>query len=141
MVVLFDGVCNLCNGFVQFILKRDKKKTFQFASLQSEYAKGLLPHFGISIANFDTVVLYDGEKIYTQSDAVIKMAGSLKGIWKCASILRIVPGFIRNAIYRLLARNRYRLFGKKEQCMVPTENMKDRFVDNAIFIPNVTVTK
>src|ERR1700727_56358 len=115
MVVLFDGVCNLCNGFVQFILKRDKNKTFQFASLQSESAKGLLTHFNMSLANFDTVVLYDGERIYTQSDAVIKIASSLKGIWRCATILKIIPGFIRNTIYRLLARNRYKLFGKKDQ--------------------------
>jgi predicted DCC family thiol-disulfide oxidoreductase YuxK len=136
MVILFDGVCNMCNRFVQFVLKRDKTKIFQFASLQSEYGAGLPKHFNLSLANFDTVILYDGEKIYTQSDAVIKVLSNLNGIWKCASILKIIPGFIRNAIYRLMARNRYKLFGKSEQCMVPTIDVKDRFVDNTKFIPH-----
>jgi len=136
MVILFDGVCNLCNRFVQFALKRDKNKTFQFASLQSEYGTGLLTHFNLRLANFDSVVLYDGQKILTQSDAVIRVISSLNGIWKCAIILKLIPGFIRNAIYRLMARNRYRLFGKREQCMIPNEDVKDRFVDNDKFIPN-----
>jgi len=136
MVILFDGVCNMCNRFVQFVLKRDKNKTFQFASLQSEYGAGLLKHFNLSLANFDTVVVYDGGKIFTQSDAVIKILSNLNEIWKCAFILKTIPGFIRNAIYRLFARNRYKLFGKSEQCMIPTEDVKDRFVDNTKFISN-----
>lgn len=136
MVILFDGVCNLCNGFVRFVLKRDKKKLLQFASLQSKYGTGLSAHFNLPTANPETIVLYDGEKIFTESDAVIKIASSLNGIWRSVVILYIVPRFIRNWFYRLIAKNRYKIFGKKDQCMVPSEGMKDRFVDDIIFIYN-----
>jgi predicted DCC family thiol-disulfide oxidoreductase YuxK len=136
MVILFDGVCNLCNGFVQFVLKRDKNKTFQFASLQSKYGIELSAYFNLPTANPETIVLYDGKKILTESDAVIKIASSLNGVWKSTIVFNLIPYFIRNWIYRLIARNRYRLFGKKNQCMVPTENIKNRFMDNEIFIPN-----
>jgi predicted DCC family thiol-disulfide oxidoreductase YuxK len=134
MVILFDGVCNLCNGFVRFVLKRDKSKTFKFASLQSKYGTTLSAHFNLPITNPETIVLYDGEKILTESDAVIKILSSLNGIWKSVIIFRILPRFSRNWAYRIVARNRYRVFGKKEQCMVPSEDVKDRFVDDEIFI-------
>jgi predicted DCC family thiol-disulfide oxidoreductase YuxK len=135
MIILFDGVCNLCNGFVQFILKRDKSKTFQFASLQSIYGVGLSAHFGLPVTSQETIVLYDGQKIVTESDAVIKIASSLSGIWKITIVLLIIPRFIRNWIYRLIARNRYKLFGKREQCMVPSEDVKGRFLDEQLFRP------
>jgi len=133
MVILFDGVCSLCNGFVRFILKRDKNKTFQFASLQSTYGAGLLAHFNFTLVNSDTIILYNGKKIFTQSDALLKIVSPLNGIWKCAVIFKIIPGFIRNSLYRLVAKNRYKLFGKNDQCMVPPEGVKDRFLDDAIF--------
>jgi len=136
MVILFDGVCNLCNGFVQFVLKSDENKTFQFASLQSSYGKGLSAHFKLPIEKPKTIILYDGEKILTESDSVIKIVNSLKGIWKSTFILYIVPRFIRNWFYCLVARNRYKLFGKRDQCMIPTENVKDRFVNDKIFTAN-----
>ncbi len=136
MVILFDGVCNLCNGFVRFVLKRDKKKVFQFASLQSKYGTALSTYFKLPTSNPETIVLYDGENIFTESDAVIKIVSSLYGIWKSTIILKIVPGFIRNWFYRLIARNRYKIFGKKDQCMMPAENVKDRFVDNTTFTKN-----
>jgi predicted DCC family thiol-disulfide oxidoreductase YuxK len=136
MVILFDGVCNLCNGFVQFVLKRDKNKTFQFASLQSKYGTDLSLHFNLPTVNFDTVVLYDGEKILTKSDAILKITSSLKGIWKATVVFMIVPRFIRNWVYRLVAKNRYKIFGKKDKCMVPDWDVKDRFLDNETFIPN-----
>jgi predicted DCC family thiol-disulfide oxidoreductase YuxK len=135
MVILFDGVCNLCNGFVQFVLKRDKKKQFQFASLQSKYGTELSTHFNLPLAKPETIVLYDGDKIFTESDAVLKIVGSLNGIWKTTIALYIIPRFIRNWFYRLVARNRYKIFGKREQCMVPDENVKGRFVDDERFIP------
>jgi len=134
MVILFDGVCNLCNGFVKFVLKRDKNKIFQFASLQSIYGSGLLAYFNYQNIKPETIVLYDGEKILTESDAVIMILGSLKGIWKSVVIFKLVPTFIRNWFYRLIARNRYKFFGKKEECLVPDGNIKDRFLDNSIFL-------
>lgn len=133
MVVLFDGVCNLCNGFVRFLLKRDKQRLFQFASLQSIYGIGLANHFNISLTGPETIVLYDKGEITTQSDAVIKIISSLGGIWKGIVIVKIIPRFIRNNIYRLLARNRYKLFGKKDQCEVPPEGTENRFLDNTPF--------
>lgn len=133
MVILFDGVCNLCNGFVRFVLKRDKYKIFQFASLQSPYGTGLSSYFNLPVSDPETIILYDGDKILTGSDAVIKIVGSLSGIWKIIFLFKIIPRFIRNWFYRLLARNRYRIFGKKDQCMVPSTNAKDRFMDDLIF--------
>ena len=136
MVILFDGVCNLCNSFVKFVLKRDKNKIFQFASLQSKYGSGLSAHFNLPSVKPETIILYDGEKILTESDAVIKIASSLDGIWKGVIVLNIFPRFIRNWFYRLVARNRYKLFGKKDQCMVPTEDIKERFLDDTTFMIN-----
>jgi len=133
MVILFDGVCNLCNGFVQLVLKRDKGKTFQFASLQSAYGIGLSAHFGLPTSRQKTIILYDGQKILTESDAVLRIAGSLSGIWKATRILWIMPRFGRNWVYNLIARNRYKLFGKTDQCMVPSEDMKGRFLDDEVF--------
>jgi len=133
MIILFDGVCNLCNGFVQFVLKRDKKKKFLFASLQSTYGTGLSNYFNLSTTLPTTIALYSGQKIFTESDAVIKITSSLRGIWKITIVLLIIPRFIRNPIYRLLARNRYKLFGKRDQCMVPSEDVKGRFLDKEFF--------
>jgi len=133
MVILFDGVCNLCNGFVQFVLKHDKNKVFQFASLQSNYGKELSSHFNLSSDNLKTVIVFDGKNILMQSDASIKIISSLGSKWKLILIFKIVPRFIRNGIYNVLAKNRYTLFGKKDQCMVPAENLKRRFLDNAAF--------
>lgn len=134
MIILFDGVCNLCNGFVQFVIKRDRAKVFHFASLQSGYGVALSSHFNLlTEVGPNTVILYDGDKILTKSNAVIKIVSSLNGIWKCVLIFKIIPCFIRDRIYNLLARNRYKLFGKREQCMVPDEDIKDRFMDNKKF--------
>lgn len=135
MIILFDGVCNLCNGFVQFVLKRDKRKLFQFASLQSNYGKGLSNYFHLATTLPETIVFYNRQKILTESDAVIKIISSLGGLWRCAVLLLIIPRFIRNLFYRLIARNRYRLLGKRDRCMVPTEDVKGRFLDDALFIP------
>jgi predicted DCC family thiol-disulfide oxidoreductase YuxK len=133
MVILFDGVCNMCNAFVRFVIKRDKHKIYQFASLQSKYGTALLTHFNLSSENLKTVILFDGERIFTRSDASIKVISSLGGIWKTVLVFKIVPRFIRNGIYNLLAKNRYAIFGKSDQCSVPTEDVKDRFLDDAVF--------
>jgi predicted DCC family thiol-disulfide oxidoreductase YuxK len=134
MVILFDGVCNMCNWFVQFIIKRDKKNIFQFASLQSNYGTSFLKHFGLTDKGLDTVMVYDGKELITQSDATIRILTSLGSIWKAAIIFKIVPHFIRNRIYTLLAKRRYSLFGKRDSCMVPDEKIKGKFLDEQSFL-------
>ena len=127
-VILFDGVCNLCTGSVQFILKRDNNKTFSFASLQSDYGQKLLEQFDLPTNTFNSFILYQDGRIYTKSTAALKMFQQLKG-WKWAKLFWIVPGFIRDAIYNLIAKNRYNWFGKKEECWVPIPELKARFLD------------
>lgn len=127
-VILFDGVCNLCTGSVQFILKRDKEKKFMFASLQSDYGQTLLKHFDLPTSTFNSFILYQDEKIYTRSTAALKMFQQLKG-WKWVKILWIFPKLIRDAVYNLIAKNRYKWFGKKEECWLPTPELKARFLD------------
>jgi predicted DCC family thiol-disulfide oxidoreductase YuxK len=127
-IILFDGVCNLCSGSVQFILKRDTKKQFRFASLQSSAGQELLKKFNLPANTFNSFVLVEEEKIYTRSTAALKIARQLKG-WSWLSVLRFVPKFIRDAVYNLIARNRYRWFGKKDECWVPTPELKSRFLE------------
>jgi len=127
-VILFDGVCNLCNGSVQFILKRDKKQKFLFASLQSGYGQNLLKQFNLPTDIFNSFIFYENGKIYTRSTAALKMFEQLKG-WKWVKIFWAVPKFLRDAVYNLIARNRYKWFGKKEECWVSAPDLKARFLD------------
>jgi predicted DCC family thiol-disulfide oxidoreductase YuxK len=129
--VLFDGVCNLCSAAVQFVIKRDKQSKFRFASLQSTYAKDLLANYFSQKRNTDlySIFLVEGDKIYSRSDAALRIARHLRGGWRLLSLLRFIPRFIRDAVYNLISRNRYRLFGKKEVCMIPSPELKDRFVE------------
>jgi len=129
MVILFDGECNLCNGVVRFIIKRDKKNVFKFASLQSAYGASVVSAHHLQSAPLETIVLVDGETIYTQSDAVITILKSLGGVWKLASVFKIIPKPVRNGVYRFIAKYRYKVFGKRETCMVPTEEMKSKFIE------------
>ena len=133
MVILFDGVCNLCNGLVIFVIKRDKKNRFQFASLQSTYGTGFLKHFQLTDKGLDTVLLYDGQHVLGRSDATIHILTTLGGIWKTAAVFIIVPRFIRNGIYNFLAKRRYKLFGKRDSCMMPTPELKAKFLDEVQF--------
>lgn len=128
-VLLFDGVCNLCNASVQWVLKRDRKGAFRFASLQSETGQELLKAFGFSQKNFDTVVLIDGGRIYTRSDAPLEVVRRLGGGWPLLTVFKIIPLAVRNAVYDWVACNRYRWFGKREACMLPRPEWKDRFLD------------
>ena len=127
-VILFDGVCNLCSGSVQFILKRDKEKKFLFASLQSVYGQALLKQLHLPTDTFNSFILYDGGEIFTRSTAALKMFSQLKG-WGWVKIFWIVPKFIRDAVYNLIAKNRYKWFGKKDECWLPTPELKERFLD------------
>jgi|SRR6185312_4719441 len=136
MVILFDGVCNMCNALVQFVIKRDKKNQFQFASLQSRYGKELAKSFALDTQKFDTVLLYADKNIFTRSDATLIILGSLGGVWKLFNAFKIIPGFIRNGVYNFLAKRRYSLFGKRDTCMVPDKDISDRFLDNTPFMLN-----
>ncbi len=127
-VVLFDGVCNLCNSSVQFIINHDKKKQFLFASLQGRSGQELLKKFDLPATDFNSFVLVEKDRVYTRSTAALRIAKQLSGGWKLIYGFIIVPGFIRNAIYNWIARSRYKWFGKKNECMIPTRELKERFL-------------
>jgi predicted DCC family thiol-disulfide oxidoreductase YuxK len=127
-IILFDGVCNLCTGSVQFVLKRDKEKRFLFASLQSGYGQNLLKQFDLPANAYNSFVLFQDKKIYTRSTAALKVFQELKR-WKWVKIFWVVPRFIRDGVYNLIAKNRYRWFGKKSECWLPTPELKARFLD------------
>lgn len=127
-ILLFDGVCNLCNASVQWVLLRDRKDVFRFAAQQSDTGQAKLQQFGISSETYDTVVLIDGDRLYTRSDAALEVLRRLGGLYSFAVILKIIPRFIRNAVYNWIARNRYRWFGSQEQCMLPRPEWKARFI-------------
>ncbi len=128
-ILLFDGVCNLCNGFVQFIIKNDPNAKFRFAALQSEVGQQLLQEAKMSMNDLNTVVFYDEEKFYTHSDVGLRVARHLGGFWNLFLIFNILPKFIRDGIYNWIAKNRYRWFGKQESCMLPTPELKARFLE------------
>lgn len=127
-VILFDGVCNFCNGAINFVLKQDKKDIFRFAPLQSEAGQKLLQEYNLSTKEFDSFVLIDNGKVYKKSAASLRVMNKLPWYWKAAQILRIIPTAFRDSIYDFIAKNRYKWFGKKEQCMIPTPEMKSRFL-------------
>jgi predicted DCC family thiol-disulfide oxidoreductase YuxK len=125
-IILFDGVCNFCNSSVNFIIEHDKQGVFKFAPLQSEIGKKYIDKFGLSA--IDSVILVEDEKAFTHSTAALKIAKRLDGIWSWASVFIIVPRFIRDFFYKLFAANRYRLFGKQDACMLPTPEIRARFL-------------
>lgn len=127
-VILFDGVCNLCNASVQWVLQRDRAGQFRFAALQSETGQHLLAAHGLDQASFDTVVLADGDRIFTRSDAALEIARRLGGPWSWLAVLRWIPRRLRDAVYNWVARNRYRWFGRQEACLLPRPEWKERFV-------------
>ena len=129
-VVLFDGVCNLCSASVNFIIDRDPKATLRFASLQSVAARELLKQHGITLpeGDPDSILLVDGGRVYDKSGAALRIAGKLRSPIAMFWIFLIVPWFIRDFFYKIIARNRYKWFGKTEACRVPTPELKERFV-------------
>jgi len=127
-IILFDGVCNLCNYFVQFIIRWDRRGFFKFAPIQSEVGKSLLSHFNIQPEDIDTVVYIRGDKCFIRSSAVLYVLKDLKGFWMILFMLIVIPRFLRDLIYNAIAKSRYRLFGKKENCMIPSEDFKHRFL-------------
>jgi predicted DCC family thiol-disulfide oxidoreductase YuxK len=128
-IVLFDGVCNLCNRAVQFILRHDKKKKFLFTSLQGEKGQEILNRFQLPPKHLNSFILLENDKIYTRSSGALHVLKGLGGGWPLLYALIIIPPFIRNAVYDWIARNRYKWFGKKEECWIPTPELKERFLN------------
>jgi predicted DCC family thiol-disulfide oxidoreductase YuxK len=127
-ILLFDGVCNLCNSTVQWILARDKKAQFRFAALQSEIGQALLIQHGIDTQSIDSVILIDGDRVFIKSDAALEVATRIGGAWTLMGIFYIIPRPIRNIVYDWIARNRYRWFGKHNECWLPRPEWKARFL-------------
>ena len=128
-IILFDGVCNLCNSSVQFVIQHDKKDIFRFVALQSDLGKEIINHIGIDIKNTDSIILYEpGKAYYYKSTAALKIAKSLGGVWSIASFFIIVPTFIRDFVYDYIAKNRYKWYGKKDSCMIPTPALQSKFL-------------
>jgi len=127
-VILFDGVCNLCNATVQFVVARDPRARFRFAALQSAPARHLLDHHGMTSADLNTVVLVDGERCYVKSEAALRIVRHLSGAWPLLTVLRLVPRPLRDAVYDWVARNRYDWFGRRRTCMVPAAALRTRFL-------------
>ncbi len=134
-ILLYDGVCGLCNRLVQFSLRRDTNRRLKFASLQSDFAAKVLQRHGLSSRDLDTVCLVEGqgqadERLSSRSDAVISVLRQIGGPWPvAAALLRIVPRWLREWGYKMIARNRYRVFGKSDTCLLPEARYRDRFLD------------
>lgn len=126
-IILFDGICNLCNNSVQFILKRDQAGIFKFASFQSEAGEKLLKQHGFK-GELNSFILIDHGKVFRKSSAALRVAGKLHGFWKLLVVFQIMPPFLRDLIYDFVAKNRYRWFGKKDSCMLPSPEWKKRFL-------------
>lgn len=129
-IILFDGVCNLCNNAVQFVIKRDKKDIFRYAALQSDIGQELVAQRQIDTSKIDSIILIEpGVAYYTKSDAALEIAQDLGGIWKLSAIFTWIPTSIRDRIYDVVAKNRYKWFGKQDACMIPTPKLKAKFLD------------
>ena len=127
-IILFDGVCNFCNGAINFIIRQDSKKLFRFAPLQSSTGQQLLQQYQLFQNPFDSFILIQDGKAFIKSTAALKLYNRLGWYWKWTQIFWLIPPFLRNAVYDVIAKNRYKLFGKKEECMIPTPDVRSRFV-------------
>ncbi len=128
-IILFDGICNLCNSSVLFVIRRDPAKKFRFASLQSEFGKQFLATQGLPQNEYNSFILYDNGIVFTRSTAALKVLRKLNGGWSVFYSLIVIPRFIRDYFYNVIARNRYRWFGRREACSVPTPELKALFLD------------
>jgi predicted DCC family thiol-disulfide oxidoreductase YuxK len=127
-LVLFDGVCNLCNALVQFVIRHDPKAKFHFAAIQSDIGRKIFEKHGMDPSDLQTFVFVSGGKIWLRSGAAIAVVSRFGAAWRVFAIFWLVPRFVRDAVYSVLARNRYRWFGKKDACMIPTPEIEKRFV-------------
>ena len=131
-IILFDGVCNLCHASVQWVIEHDPEGIFRFASLQSEIAEEIFTRTGVEGEKLDSVALFEEGRLYQRSTAALRIARKLDAPWSLLFNLIVIPAFIRDAVYDLIARNRYRWFGRRESCMVPSPELKERFLDTDI---------
>jgi predicted DCC family thiol-disulfide oxidoreductase YuxK len=129
-ILLFDGVCNLCNNAVQFVIKRDKNAVTKFASLQSAIGQKILLQHQLSNTEFDSFVYIKNNVVLLKSTAALHLMKDIGGVWKLLYAFIIVPKFIRNFVYDIVAKNRYKWFGKKDVCMIPTVELQQRFLVN-----------
>jgi predicted DCC family thiol-disulfide oxidoreductase YuxK len=128
-IILFDGLCNLCDSAVQFVIQHDKKDVFRFVALQSELGQQILKHIGINPINIDSVILYEpGIAYYYKSDAALQIAKNLGGFFHFGTFFRFIPIGISNKLYDYIAKNRYKWYGKKETCLIPTLELKSKFL-------------
>jgi len=127
-VILFDGVCNLCNSSINFVIKHDPKDLFRYASLQSDLGKSLMDKHHINPEKVDSIILISQDNAYTKSSAALRIARYLSGGYSLLVIFIIIPVFLRNLVYDYIARNRYKWYGKKESCMIPTPELKSKFL-------------
>ena len=128
-IILFDGVCNLCNGAIQFVLKRDKKDVFRYAALQSGIGQQMISERGIDTSITDSIILVEpGVAYYTKSEAALEIAREFGGLWPLFQIFKWMPATLRDLVYDFVARNRYSWFGKKDQCMIPTPELQAKFL-------------
>lgn len=128
LIVLFDGVCNLCNNSVLFMIKRDKKDRIRYAALQEETGQQLVNQYGIDTTKVDSIILIENNKYYIKTTAALRIARILSGWYPLLAVFLIFPAFMRDWTYNILARNRYRWFGKKESCMIPTPELQSKFL-------------
>ncbi len=129
-ILLFDGVCNLCNNTVLFVIKRDRKKQIRFGAIQSQEGNKLLQKFGIDQQYLGSLIFIDEGKVYLKSSGALRLSKYLSGLWPLLYALMVIPAFIRNPIYDFVAANRYKWFGKKEVCMIPTPELKSLFLND-----------
>lgn len=127
-IILFDGVCNFCNSSVNKIIKHDKKNRFKFAALQSEIGKKLLQKYALDASKMDSIILIENDAAFIKSTAILRIAKQLNGIYPLAYSFIIIPTFIRNFFYDFIARNRYKWWGKNDSCMIPTDEVKEKFI-------------
>jgi len=129
-IILFDGVCNLCETSVQFIIKQDKKDVFRFVAIQSEVGQKIIKHIGIDTSKIDSIILYEPGLSYSyKAEAALTIAKNLSGIYSLLGYLNFIPNSIKNIVYDYIAKNRYEWYGKKDACMIPTPELKAKFLE------------
>ena len=128
-IILFDGVCNLCDTSIQYVIKKDKKNTFRFVAIQSDLGQRIIKHIGINSLHIDSVILYEpGIAYYYKSSAIVEITKELSGFFSWASVFRILPITVRDYIYDYVAKNRYKWYGKKDSCLMPSAELQDKFL-------------
>ena len=127
-IILFDGVCNFCNSSINFIIDHDPEKRFKFAPLQSDIGQEILRKFNKNTKDFDSVILLKDNQLYEKSEAALEITKHLSGAWKYLSVFKVLPTFFLDFFYTIIAKNRYRIFGKTESCRMPTAELKERFL-------------